>query len=88
MSIRDELFKMIRSTGAELGAGFDDETSLLRSGVLDSSALFNLILFIEERIDSGVDLTTFDLRQEWDTVSSILAFIEKHRLEGKRPAPR
>lgn len=82
MSVRDELVQMIRSSGVELGAGLDDATSLLESGLLDSTALFNLMMFVEARIDPAVDLTAFDLRQEWDTVPSILAFIDKHSKGG------
>jgi hypothetical protein len=41
------------------------------------------MMFIEERIDPAVDLTAFDLQQEWDTVSSILAFIDRHRPGGE-----
>lgn len=70
---------MIRNSGVDLGAGFDDQTSLLRSGLVDSTALFNIMMFIQARIDSAVNLTAFDLREEWDTVSSILAFLDKHR---------
>jgi len=83
MSVRDEVVKIVRSTGIRLGPEFDDDTSLLRSGLVDSKALFSLMLLVEERIDPGVDLTAFDLRQELDTVSSILAFIDKHRPGGK-----
>jgi len=54
-----------------------DETSLLRSGLFDSTALFHLVEWIESRVGAPVDPTSLDLVHEWDTVSRILAFIER-----------
>ena len=54
-----------------------DETSLLRSGLFDSTALFHLVEWIERRVGAPVDPTSFDLVSEWDTIPQILAFIER-----------
>ena len=79
MSLRDELVDAIGVSCVELPAAFDDHTSLIRSGLLDSTALFELVLWVEERVEPGLDLSTFDLAEEWDTVAKLLAFIHRHR---------
>lgn len=78
-SLRAELLRIIGESGAELPADLDDQTSLIRSGLLDSGALFELALWIEERVVPGLDVTAFDLAEEWDTIGKLLAFLERHR---------
>jgi acyl carrier protein len=79
MSLRDELVRVIEASGAHLPSELGDDTSLIRSGRLDSTALFELALWIEERVAPGLDLTAFDLAEEWDTLAKLLAFIEQHQ---------
>jgi acyl carrier protein len=78
MSARDELVRVIEASGARLPDDFDDQTSLIRSGLLDSTALFDIALWIEERVEPGFDLTAFDLAEEWDTLARLLTFVERH----------
>jgi len=78
MSVRDELIRVIEESGAALPADLDDDTSLIRSGILDSTALFEVALWMEDHVVPGLDLTTFDLAEEWDTVRKLLSFIERH----------
>lgn len=78
MSLRDDLVRAIEESGATLPADFNDDTSLISSGILDSTALFELALWIEDRVVPGLDLTTFDLAEEWDTIAKLLAFIGRH----------
>ena len=78
MSLRDELVRAIEEGGVELPADLTDDTSLIRSGVLDSTALFELALWVEGRVGSGLDLTSFDIAEEWDTLGKLLTFIERH----------
>ncbi|MGE5278010.1 MAG: hypothetical protein ACM3SU_13515 [Acidobacteriota bacterium] len=59
-----------------------DETSLLRSGLLDSTALFHLVEWIERRVGAPIDPTSLDLVSEWDTASRIVAFIQRRRGPG------
>ncbi|MFB3817857.1 MAG: phosphopantetheine-binding protein [Candidatus Methylomirabilales bacterium] len=54
-------------------------TSLIRSGLFDSVALLNLVLWVEERIGGPVDPSGFDLMREWDTVADIVAFVQTRR---------
>jgi acyl carrier protein len=79
MSVRDDLVRAIEESGATLPADLDDDAPLISSGILDSTALFELALWIEDRVAPGLDITTFDLAEEWDTIAKLLAFVERHR---------
>ena len=82
MSLRDDLVRAIEESGVDLPGDLDDEGSLIRSGILDSTALFELALWVEEHVASGLDLTAFDLVEEWDTIAKLLSFIARHA-EGR-----
>lgn len=60
-------------------AELDEQTSLLRSGLLDSLALFNLILWIEQQLNRPIDPAAVDFLAELDTVAGILRFIARNR---------
>jgi len=79
MSLHDRLLTFIKELDVELNCDLKEDTSLIKSGLLDSLALFNLAIWIEKEIGARVDLTAFDLSKEWDTIADILNFIEKHR---------
>jgi hypothetical protein len=79
VTFRDELREAIEESGVALPRDFDDDTSLIRSGLLNSLALFQLALWVEERVTPGLDLTAFDLAVEWDTPRLLCAFIARHR---------
>ena len=82
MTLRVQLIDLITESNLELDGELNDEMSLIKSGLFDSMALFNLALWIEENIDSKVDITAIDIAGNWDTISDILDFIEKHRNHG------
>jgi len=73
-SLRDDLLAFLTDQGVELG-DHDDAEPLFDSGRLDSLALFNLVLWIEERTGVPIDPTAFDLAQEWASVRDIVAFV-------------
>ena len=77
MSLRDDLVRAIEKSGVQLPADFDDNASLISSGLLDSTALFEIALWVEEHVSQGLDLTTFDLVEEWDTIAKLLAFVDE-----------
>jgi acyl carrier protein len=79
MRLRDELLLFIKASGVLLPDDMGADTSLIRSGLLDSSALFELALWVEDRVAVGLDLTSFDLAEEWDTLVKLERFIERHR---------
>jgi len=76
MDLKEKLRAALASWGVDAGAGGD--ASLIRSGALDSVALFNLSLWVEEQTGAPVDPTSFDLMQEWDSVESIVRFVATH----------
>jgi acyl carrier protein len=80
MSVRDELIGVIREGNIDFGSEVNDDTSLIRSGLIDSLALFKLALWIEKEVDSKLDITTLDPSNEWDTIADILEFVEKRRV--------
>ena len=75
-SLRDELHTLIKSWVLDLPAAFDDHTSLLGSGLFDSLALFNLILWIETKTGRTIDPTSVNVAKEWDSIASILTYLK------------
>ena len=82
MSSRIQLLDFLKETLSDSSLEIGDDTSLIQSGLLDSSALFNLALWIENHTNSPIDPASFDLRTEWDTMACILGFIEKQNGEA------
>ena len=81
MSTRDDLIVLVESWNLTLPDKWNGGTSLVRSGILDSLALYRLILWIEEQIGKPVDPTRFDLAEEFDTIGDIVHFVEKNRAQ-------
>jgi acyl carrier protein len=77
MSLRDELLGTIAAW--HLPVAITDDTPLIRSGLLDSLALFNLVLWVEEKAGHPLDPTRVDFRNELNTVTSILEFVARQR---------
>jgi len=75
--LREELVALVRSWDLDLGEELRDDTSLIKSGVFDSLALWNLLLWVEKQIGCPVDPTSFDLTEEWDTVADVISFLER-----------
>jgi acyl carrier protein len=80
--LRDEVRRVIEESGVVLPSDFDDHTSLIRSALLDSLALFQVVVWLEDRLGPEFDLTAFDVAEELDSVAKVLAFIERH---GRKP---
>jgi len=80
-ALRAELLGVIREAGVSAPDDVQDDASLIRSGLLDSTALFELAVWIEERITPGLDLTTFDLAEEWDTLGKLMRFVDRYSRE-------
>jgi acyl carrier protein len=78
-SLGDELRLLFENWGLELPADFNDETSLITSGLFDSLALFNLILWIEKKVGHSVDPTRIDLIKEWDSIGNITMYVLRAR---------
>jgi len=79
VSLREELLRIIADGRPSLPV--TDDTLLIQAGVIDSVALFNLILWIEERTGQPIDPTKLDIRNEFKSVTSILRLVARLRGE-------
>jgi acyl carrier protein len=55
----------------------DDNASLLEQGVLDSTGVLELVLFVEETYGISVDEADL-LPENFDTINSVTAFVATH----------
>ena len=78
MGTEQELRKLIAESTSVSASELTNDTPLITSGLLDSLALFNLAVWIENRLGSNLRLAEIDIPHEWNTLDSITAFIEKH----------
>lgn len=86
MDLRERLIDFLKEQDVRIPvSGTEEEASLIRSGLLDSLALFNLALWVEREAGRPVDVTALDLSREWDTVAGIVRFVEN--LKGERARP-
>ncbi|MGD9832427.1 MAG: acyl carrier protein [Piscinibacter sp.] len=74
-----DLRAALESWGVDPADLADEHASLLASGVLDSLALFNLSMWLEQQIGAPIDPTSFEVAREWDSIAAILRFIETQR---------
>jgi len=78
-SLHNELIAAFAVWNANLAGTIQRDTPLLTSGRLDSLALFQLLVWIEQKIGRPVDATAVDMPALWDTVDMIVAWVEKER---------
>ena len=77
------LREFLKQSGVKLNGHIHDEVGLITSGLVNSLALFNLMLWIEEEIGQPVNVTRIDIRKEWNTCARIVQFIDRRT----RPEP-
>jgi acyl carrier protein len=77
MGMRDELLEVIGRS--RLPGPIADDTPLLRAGVLDSLAIFKVVVWIEEQTGRPLDPTSFDFATELDSVANILQLVARLR---------
>jgi acyl carrier protein len=77
--MRNRLLRLLEEGNQDSHFEFRDDTSLIRSGLLDSLGLFRLALWIEKETRSKLDLESLDPAKEWDTIQKILNFVAEHR---------
>jgi acyl carrier protein len=82
MPLRQRLIDYITGIDFELEGEVRPDTSLIRSGLLDSLALFKLALWIENEVRCPIDLTSLEINEVWDTPNDIIHFIEARRSVG------
>jgi len=79
MSPHDDLMAAMATWSPALTQDVGRDTPLLTSGRLDSAAVFQLVLWLEQRIGHPIDVTRIDMPARWDTVDDIVAFMEAER---------
>lgn len=83
MSPRDQLVLFLEERLADAGrahaAGLPPDASLIKSGLLDSSNLLQLAVWIEGEVGVALTLAEIDIANDWDTVDDILRYIETRR---------
>ncbi len=77
--LHDELIRAIGEWNPGLDGTVQRDTPLITSARLDSLGLFQLLVWIEQKIDRPVDATSIDMAAEWDTVDAVVAFVERER---------
>lgn len=77
-----EIRDCLRSHGVDLDDSFDDDESLIASGLLDSLALFQLVLWVEGQIGRPIDPNTVDLARQWDSIRLILRYLDRMATES------
>jgi acyl carrier protein len=96
-ALKHDLQRALESWGVDPADLADERTSLIGAGLLDSLALFNLSVWLEERIGRPIDPAKLDVLTQWDSVAAILHFIESHgkldaaspgAVQNPPPAPR
>jgi acyl carrier protein len=78
-SLREELLADLSQWGARDASLLQDDTSLIVSGLIDSVGLFQMLLWIEEKVGSSIDPALVDWRRDWDSVGAILRYVEQRR---------
>jgi acyl carrier protein len=74
-----ELRRLIMADAPTIAADLPDNAPLISSGLLESAALLNVALWVEDRLGVALELAELDLTAEWDSMSAIVGFVERHR---------
>ena len=82
-----ELRALIVSGTPSLDRSLSESASLIASGLLESTTLVSVALWVEDRIGQEMDLGAFDLVAEWDTMEAIVDFVERQSAGPGAPAP-
>lgn len=80
--LRDKVSALLAACDIELPEGTRESAPLIDSGKLDSLSLFKLALFVENEVGRAIDVGTFDLAKEWNTIDDIVHFIATQRAAG------
>ena len=83
-----DLRGLITKSTPGLTGPLGESAPLISSGVLESTTLVSVALWVEDRIGKEVDLGAFDLATEWDSLGAIVDFVERHAASAGRPAAR
>lgn len=76
MPLHARLIEFLEGLDLELPDELKEDTSLIKSGILDSLSLFRLAGWIEQESGKKIDPSKLNLIEEWDTINDILKFVE------------
>ena len=82
-----ELRALITTSTPDLTGPLGEDAPLISSGVLESTTLVSVALWVEDHIGREMDLGGFDLATEWDSLGAIVDFVERHASPTGCPAP-
>ena len=77
--LRDRMIAVLKTSDAIFDRELREDTSLIKSGRLDSPDLFTLARFIEGEVGREMDFTQFEIAEEWDTITNILKFVARRK---------
>ncbi|HEY1726009.1 MAG TPA: hypothetical protein VGF89_11325 [Steroidobacteraceae bacterium] len=81
-ALRDRLMALLEDSNVRLDEQQTATARLIDSGKLDSLSLFKVALFVEAEVGHKIDIASFDLAKEWNTIDDILNFIATQRALG------
>jgi hypothetical protein len=85
-----ELRRLVLRGAPTVAGDLSDDAPLISSGLLESVALLDVALWVEDRIGGALDLAAVDLVGEWDSMAAIVTFVERQRgprVTGDTPSP-
>ena len=80
--LRDELLAAIKSWGVNLPQNCADDDPLMTTGLFDSLAIFNLVLWVEAKTGRKLEPSKTDILKEWNSIFGILAYVH----DGGKPS--
>lgn len=83
MSDARRVVAFINGPSCEVETKVSADSSLIRSGLMDSLALFQLTLWIEAEVGAPLNLDEIEIGEAWDTPADIARFIETTRNAGR-----
>jgi hypothetical protein len=86
-TLRKELRALIVNGTPGLNGSLSDGASLIASGLVESTTLVSVAMWVEGRIGRDMNLADFDLAAEWDSVDAILDFVARHARPGGHRSP-
>ena len=86
--LRRDLQALIAECAPDLVGDLPDDSPLITSGIVESAALLSVALWVEEQLGGEIDVTSFDLVAEWDSIGGILDFVERHSGGARDAAAR
>src|SRR5687768_8091206 len=73
------LIRFLEEITPNAQTAYTPETRIFSTGLFDSLALVQLVVWVERETGSQLDVRSLDFQREWATVADIAAFIERGR---------